>query len=68
MPLYKVCATRAERVSLHVEAATPEEAKTVLRNHGEWDESRVLRFSTWSQDWIFEEDEVVLDEQGKEVG
>lgn len=68
MPVYNVCATRAERVSLYVEAASPEEAKRVLRNGGTWDEGRVLRSSTWAQDWIFEEDEVVLDERGKEVG
>ncbi|MBN1435292.1 hypothetical protein JW921_11065 [Candidatus Fermentibacterales bacterium] len=68
MKVYTVCATRKERVSLRVEAASPEEARTVLRNHGLWDEERVLRASTWAGDWCDEEDEVVLDEAGKEVG
>ncbi|MBN1434277.1 hypothetical protein JW921_05910 [Candidatus Fermentibacterales bacterium] len=68
MQVYTVCATRKERVSLRVEAASPEEAKTVLQNHGLWDEGRVFRVSTWAGDWIDEEDEVVLNEAGKEVG
>lgn len=54
MPVYTVRATRVERVSLDVEADSPEDAQRVLRNRGLWNESRVLPTSlgVWHRQWV----------------